>query len=42
MALPVSLTFHIGRYTVTIKVSLTHREKRSEDRDEKNNRHSGK
>ena len=40
MALPISLTFHIGRFTVTITVRLTHRKDWSADRSEKNNRHS--
>ena len=37
-ALPITLTFHIGPFTVTIRV--TRKERKSEDRNEKNNRHS--
>ena len=33
------ITFHIGKFTITIVIRETHRAK---DRDEKNNRHSAK
>ena len=42
MALPLSLTFHVGKYTVTITIRNTHRRTRSEDRNEKSDRHSAK
>ena len=38
-ALPITITFHIGPFTVTIRI--TRKYKKSEDRNEKN-RHSSK
>ena len=35
MALPLTFTFHVGKFTVTITVRRTHRRGKSEVRDEK-------
>ena len=42
MALPLTFTFHVWKFTVTITIRNTHRQEWSKDRNEKNCRHSGK
>jgi hypothetical protein len=42
MALPLTFTFHVWKFTVTITIRNTHRQEWSKDRNEKSCRHSGK
>ena len=40
MALPLTFTFHVWKFTVTITIRNTHRQDRLKVRSEKNCRHS--
>ena len=42
MALPLTFTFHVGKFTVTITIRNTHRRDWSKARNEKSDRHSAK